>query len=192
VTNKRLLGRIARENRALLISLAVLVAVNVVLYAAVILPTSRRVGNVTERTQEARNDRAAAAFANKQVAAALNGKSQAARQLDRFYRMVLPATLVDARRMVEPRLDLLARDADLKASDMTSELVKDRNHTLQEWRIHMTLTGDYAAVREFIHRLERSPEFLVIDRVVLKESAVDAAPLSLQVDLSTYFKEKAQ
>lgn len=190
--NKALTGRVTRENRHLLIPIALLVVLNVVLYAAYIVPLSQRVGNVTERTQTAKNELAAATFANKRVASALEGKSQAAKQLDRFYHSVLPATLADARRMAYPRLELLARDAHLKPADTTLEPVKQRDRTLQELRIHMTLTGSYASVRDFIHRLEQSPEFFVIDRVVLKENSVDDAPLSLQVELSTYFKEQAE
>jgi hypothetical protein len=189
---KALTGRVTRENRHLLIPIMLLVVLNAVLYGAYIVPLSQRVGNVTERTQTAKNELAAAAFANKRVASALNGKSQASQQLDRFYHSVLPATLVDARRMVYPRLELLARDAHLRPADTTFEEVKERDRTLRELRIHMTLTGNYASVRDFIHRLERSPEFLVIDRVVLKENSVADSPLSLQVDLSTYFKEQAQ
>jgi Tfp pilus assembly protein PilN len=56
----------------------------------------------------------------------------------------------------------------------------------------MTLTGSYGSVRDFIHRLEQSKDFLVIDRVVLKENNADDSQLSLQVDLSTYFKEQAE
>jgi len=189
---RALTHRITRENRHLIIPIALLVVLNVVVYAAYIVPLSRRVGNVTERTQTAKNELAAAAFANKRVAGALNGKSQAATELDRFYHSVLPATLVDARRMVYPRLELMARDARLRPADTRVEPVKMRDRTLQELRINMTLTGSYASVRDFIHRLEQSKDFLVIDRVVLKENNADDSQLSLQVDLSTYFKEQAE
>jgi len=189
--NETLIRRIAREHRHLVIPIVVLVALNAVLYGAFIFRLSRRVGNVTERTQQAENELATARFAHTRAAGALNGKSSASRELDRFYRTVLPADLVAARRLVFPRLETLAEQVDLRASNAAWDQVKERDRTLQELKIHMQLTGSYAGIRDFIHRLERSPEFVVIERVVLKENT-DAAPLSLQIDLSTYYKEEAR
>jgi hypothetical protein len=179
------------EHRHLLTAIALLLALNAGLYVAYILPLSRKVSNVTERTQAARNGLAAARFANTRVANALNGKTRASQQLERFYDSVLPASVVDARRLAFPRLDLLAQESNLRANDGTFEVVNERTRTLRQLRIRMTLTGDYDGIREFIHRLERSPEFLVIDRIVLKENGLDEAPLSLQIELSTYYREQA-
>jgi len=189
--NEPLIRRIAREHRHLVIPIVVLVALNAVLYGAFIFRLSRRVGNVTERTQQAENELATARFAHTRAAGALNGKSSASRDLDRFYRTVLPADLVAARRLVFPRLETLAEQANLRASNAAWDQVKERDRTLQELKIHMQLTGNYAGIRDFIHRLERSPDFVVIERVVLKENT-DAAPLSLQIDLATYYKEEAR
>jgi Tfp pilus assembly protein PilO len=189
--NRPLIRRIAWEHRHLVIPIVVLMVLNAVLYGAVIFPVSRRVGNVTERRQQAANELASARFAHTRAAAALNGKSAAARELDRFYRTVLPTDLAAARHMVYPRLRTLAEQADLRAINTAFDQVKERDHTLQELKIHMQLTGSYAGIRDFIHRLERNPEFVVIERVVLKENA-DAAPLSLQIDLATYYKEEAR
>ena len=43
----------------------------------------------------------------------------------------------------------------------------------------------------FIHRLERANEFIVIDRVTLEESPGEAG-LSLKVELSTLYRGTAQ
>jgi hypothetical protein len=192
VVNSLLLRRIAREHRHLVIPILALAVLNVVLVVAFIVPLSRRVGNVTERTQLARNELSAARFAHKRVSDALHGKSQASEQLARFYNMVLPANLVDARRLVFPRLELMAKQSNLRATNTTVEHVSERDHALEELRIHMLLTGTYNGVRDFIQRLEHSKDFLVINRLVLKESDVEKAPLALQLELSTYFKEKAK
>jgi hypothetical protein len=170
------------------IPIAALIVLNVILLAAFIVPLSRRVSNVTERTQQARNEQATAEFAYKRVRDALTGKSQASEELVRFYRDVLPADFTSARRLLFPRLNQMAEKAGLKATNATFETVTERDNTLQELRVRMMLTGSYAGVREFIQQLQHTPEFFVIDRVVLKESDIDTAPLSLQLELSTFFK----
>jgi Tfp pilus assembly protein PilN len=190
--NRSLIRRIAGEHRGLVITIAVLIVLNVILLAAFIMPLSRRVNTVTERTQQARNERAAAQFAHKRVSDALSGKSQASQELVRFYRDVLPANLVAARRLVYPRLEQMAEKSGLRATNATFEHVKERDHTLQELRIQMTLTGSYRGVREFIQHLQQSREFLVVERVMLKEGDLETAPLSLQLELSTYYKEQGQ
>jgi hypothetical protein len=190
--NNLLLRRIAREHRHLVIPILVLAVLNVVLVVAFIIPRSRRVGNVAERTQMAQNELATARFAHKRVSDALNGKSLASQQLDRFYHMVLPANLVDARRLVFPRLHQMAAQSHLHVTNTTTDHVSERDHALEELRIHMLLTGSYSSVRDFIQHLERSKEFLVINRLVLKESDLEKAPLALQLELSTYFKEPSK
>jgi hypothetical protein len=187
--NRPLLRRIVSEHRRVMIPIAALIALNVILLAAFIVPLSRRVSNVRERTQQAVLERQTAQVAHTRVSDALKRKSQASTQLTRFYHDVLPADLVAARRLLYPRLDQMAGKAGLRAANATFEQVKEHEHTLQQLRIHMMLTGSYAGVRDFIQQLQRSPEFLVIDRIVLKETDIDKAPLSLQLELSTYYKE---
>jgi hypothetical protein len=51
----------------------------------------------------------------------------------------------------------------------------------------MELAGSYVDIRNFIHEIESSPEFVVIDNVGLTEGAGTDA-LRLDVQLSTYFR----
>jgi hypothetical protein len=51
----------------------------------------------------------------------------------------------------------------------------------------MTLAGDYDDIRAFIYELETDPAFVVIDNVVLAEGVANA-PLSLAMELSTYYR----
>ena len=44
-----------------------------------------------------------------------------------------------------------------------------------------------ADIRAFLHALETSPEFIVIEDVSLSEGANAGAPLSLAVQLATYY-----
>jgi Tfp pilus assembly protein PilO len=187
-----LLQRAAREHRALVTLIGALVVVNLGLYAAAIYPLSRQVASVSERTQAADTELAGAQLARTQAAAALTGTSQASSDLERFYRDVLPPDLTAARRIVYLRLEQIARQAGLQAQSSNTELVTEREQVLTRLRIQMALTGNYRAVRDFIHRLERASEFLVIQGVALQESDDESAPLALQLQLATYYKWSAQ
>ena len=51
----------------------------------------------------------------------------------------------------------------------------------------MVLQGEYGSFRNFIFQLESAPEFVIIDDVTLSESGANE-PLTLTIDLSTYFR----
>jgi len=52
----------------------------------------------------------------------------------------------------------------------------------------MELAGSYADIRDFIHEIESSPEFVVIDDVALAEGVQNDPVLRLTLQLSTYFR----
>jgi hypothetical protein len=52
----------------------------------------------------------------------------------------------------------------------------------------MDLAGGYADIRDFIHEIEASPEFVVIDDVGLTEGVTNSDTLRLTLQLSTYFR----
>jgi hypothetical protein len=52
----------------------------------------------------------------------------------------------------------------------------------------MELAGSYMDVRNFIHEIESSPEFVVIDSVGLTQGSQNDDPLRLTLQLSTYFR----
>jgi len=191
VLRRPLLRRAAREHRKALIAIGVLLLLNAGVYLAVIRPLTGRVSGVTERTQIAEGELAAARLVQSRASAALSGKSRASRELDVFYHEVLPASLPAAQRLFYPRLDVMARQAGLEATSLNQDLLTERDRLLTQLTIQMELTGRYAAVRDFIHRLERATEFVVIDRVTLQENPAEGA-LALKLELSTFFRGSAQ
>jgi hypothetical protein len=184
----RLIRRALHEQRPLVLATGALLLLNAVVYAAVIYPLSSRVNSVTERTQLAETELANARLARTRAESALTGKSQASRKLEVFYREVLPAGLPEARQMMHPRLEQIARAAGLEARSSNWELETERGRLLTQVVIDMDLAGGYREVRDFIHRLERAPEFLVIDRIALQESDVDDEALALKLKISTFYR----
>ena len=183
-----LVRRVIGEHRRVVVPLAVALGVNVVLYGAVVYPLAQRVANIEQRDHNAEEQLLAAQRDHAQAAGTLSGKDRAATELATFYKEVLPSDLAGARRLTHLRLAQLARESNLKFLRATFEPVLERNRTLTRLKIEMVLSGSYADMRAFIHQLETSAEFVVIDNVELGEGA-EGGPLSVTLQLSTYYRE---
>jgi Tfp pilus assembly protein PilO len=147
---------------------------------------------VAERTEAAETELAAARVQHAGAAGTLTGKARAAEELETFYKRVLPANLAAARRLAYPRLERIARDVDLQPMRRTAEPVVDRDRVLTRLEISMSLEGSYADIRRFIHELEQASEFVVIEKVTLKEETGEDGLLGVTLELATYFKGAAE
>ena len=186
-----LLRRAAHEQRKWVMTIGALLVLNLVVYLAVIRPLSQRVSSVTERTQTAEGELAEARLAQMRAASALTGKSDASKKLDTFYNDVLPANFSAARDLFFPWVEQTAREVGLEATSSSVDVMSERDRQLTQFSIQMELAGNYGAVREFIHRLERAPKFVVIDRVTLQENPAEGG-LALKLELSTFYRGRAQ
>jgi Tfp pilus assembly protein PilO len=185
--------RVFAEHRGIVIPLVALLAVNVLVYAFFIYPLSQRVSTVAERTQAAESELAAARVERAQASGTLTGKARAAEALQTFYTRVLPVSLASAQRLVYPRLELIAREVDLQHVRTTVKLQTDRDLILTRLEIQMSLTGSYRDIRRFIHELEQASEFVVIEKVTLKEeTAEEGDVLNVALELATYYKGAAE
>jgi Tfp pilus assembly protein PilO len=182
-----LLRRVLNEHRRTLVPLLVALVLNVLAYAFIVYPLSRQVADVAGRDERAAQNLRSARQEHAQAAGTLTGKDRAATELATFYKDVLPSDVSSARRLVYLRLHQLARDAGLRYSRMANEIVEERTSTLTRLKTEMELAGSYASVRTFIHRLETSPEFVVIDNVELTEDD-QGSELKVKLQLSTYFR----
>lgn len=180
--------RVATEKRTVVVPLAVALLANLALYALAVYPLTIKVASVERRAAAAERDRLAAEGDHAAARATLTGKDQAARELDTFYRDVLPVDLPGARRLTYLRIAQLARQASLRYERRSVEREDSKDGRLTRLRITMVLEGDYDHVRQFIYQLETAPEFVVIDDVALAEGADASSPLFLTLELSTYFK----
>ena len=190
VRGMTLVRRAMSEHRFVVLPLLIALGINVVVFAVGVYPLSQRVANIEQRDRTAEEQLLAAQRDHTQAAGTLTGKDRAATELASFYRDVLPSDLAGARRLTHLRLAQLARESNLKFLRATFEPVAERNRTLTRLRIEMVLSGSYADMRAFIHQLETSPEFVVIDNVELGEGA-EGGPLSVTLHLSTYFRDMA-
>ncbi len=184
--------RILREHRRVVVPLAVALLVNVAAYAFIVYPLSQRVANIEQRDEAAARELAAAQQEHRQAAGTLTGTDRAAPELDRFYNEVLPKDLQAARRLWQTRLPQLATQFDVMMDRRSTDLPDEkRDSELIQLRSHVELAGRYSDLRSFIHQLESSPEFVVLDNIRLSEEDEETGLLQLQVDLSTYYKAPA-
>jgi Tfp pilus assembly protein PilO len=177
------------DYRRTVIVLAVALVVNVAVYAAGVAPLARRVANIEQRTQTAELSLVSARREHAQVSGAVNGKSEAAKELATFYQRILPPNFVGARRMTLVRLPQLARQNDLTQVGIAKNTEEPlRDSTLTRLHVQLVVAGDYGDIRSFIHELEAAPEFIVIDNIQLQEDSDESGALVLTLDLSTYYR----
>lgn len=186
-----LLRRMVHEHRRTLIVLGALVALNGVVYATAVYPLGQRVANSEQRDRDADQELAAARAEHEEATGTLTGKARASTELSTFYRDVLPGDLAGARRLTHLRLPQLAREANLRFDRSVYDQVDERDSTLHRLRIEMSLGGTYDAIRTFIHQLETSPEFVVIDNVTLSEDGSEGGSIAVTLQMSTYYRDEA-
>jgi Tfp pilus assembly protein PilO len=181
--------RAAAEKRSLIAPLALLAILNVAAYAFFIYPLATQAGSVEARAASASASLRKAAADFNSAQAIKTGRERADAQLTRFYDQILPQDLAGARRITHLRLAKLAEESNLDLERRNVTTKHDRDSVLERMHMTMELTGDYRDVREFLHKLETAPEFLVIEDVALAQEESDAA-LALTVKLATFFRAR--
>lgn len=183
-----LLTRVLSEKRALVLPLAVALVLNLLAYVLVVRPLGVKSAGTADRAAAAALARGTAERELAQARRLVEGKSEAEEELSAFYRKVLPADLVDARRMTYASLPALASKAGVRYEQRSTAIEPSRtDDSLGHMSIRMVLRGEYPALRQFIYALERAPEFVILDDVTLTEAA-DSDELTLAIGLSTYYR----
>lgn len=185
------LSRVARDYRLWLIALAVGLVANLAVLILVVLPLTASADAATARAAEATQTLAAARADLASAEQTRDGSSQAAKDLERFYGEILPTDLAAARRITHLKLSQMARERDVTFQRSASSPEVIRDSTLERLRVSYELAGDYNDIRALIYDIETTPDFLVIENVFLSEGEGDAAPLTLTLELSTYYRTAA-
>ncbi len=185
-----LMRRVLAEHRRLVLTLVVILAINVVVYAAGVYPLAQRVANIEQRDRAAEQALAQARREHAAARGALTGKERASVELATFYTDVLPADLAGARSVTYLRLNQLARQAGMRKPPMLKFDVKpERDSTLERLEISLQLEGGYDEIRAFIYQLDTAPEFVIIDDVSLSDQAADERMHQLAMRLSTFYRK---
>jgi hypothetical protein len=157
------------------------------LNALAVYPRRIKVNSARERAVSAETRLSVEERNHAAALATITGKDRADDELRTFYRDVLPADMAGARRITYPRLAALADETNLVAERRNQEPDQEQDSQLASLRTTMVLAGDYRNIRQFIHELETSPEFIVIEEVTLAQGEANNAPLVLTIGVSTYY-----
>lgn len=186
--HQSVLQRVIAEHRRAVYALVAGVVINLLVYAFFVYPLQSDVANVEQRNRAAQEALAAAKADYARADGTLTGKDRALKELDTFYSSVLAKDLTGARRLTFARLAQLAAKSRLDLERRKYEPVVERGSNLTRLKVTMDLAGTYADIRDFIHEIEASPEFVVIDDVGLTEGVQSEQALRLTLQLSTYFR----
>jgi len=182
------LSRVTRDYRSWIVVLGVALASNLGVLILVVVPMFSAADAVERR---AANAAAALADARGELAAAeqtRDGSAQAARDLQRFYGEVLPGDVAAARRITHLKLSQMARNHDVTFQQSAASPEEIRGSSLQRLRVSYGLAGQYEDIRALIYDIETAPDFLVIDNVFLSQGLDLQEPLTLGLELSTYYR----
>ncbi|HUQ87912.1 MAG TPA: GspMb/PilO family protein [Vicinamibacterales bacterium] len=181
-------SRVVADHRRWLIPVGVVLAINVIVLIAVVLPLRRSVESGSIRADASAQALRVAMADLKEAEATRDGQTQASADLDRFYADVLPSDFATARRMTGLKLAQLARSHDVGFQNGAAGTETLRDSTLERLHVNYALNGNWDDIRQLIYDIETGPDFIVIDNVQLAEGSQANAPLSLTLDLSTYYR----
>jgi Tfp pilus assembly protein PilO len=176
------------EHRRLALGMAVVAVLNVAVYFLAVRPLAFRVATIEDRDRQAEQMLVAAKAESQAVSGALTGKERAIKELAAFYQTVLPKDLAGARRLTHLRLAQHARESGLKFERFSFDPEPVKGSDLTRVKGEMVLTGTYGEVRKFVHKVETSKDFVVLDDLSLAEGTATGTELVVTLKLSTYFR----
>jgi Tfp pilus assembly protein PilO len=180
------LARVMAEHRAWILPLALVLAINLGVLVGIVLPLASAAATTESRAQSARQALAAAEREFKAAEATRDGQSLATRELQTFYGEVLPRDFRSAARITHIKLAQLAEAHGVRYEQMSANADRERDSTLERLAVNMQLSGGYEDIRGFLHALETSSDFVVIDNMLLG-SASENEGLTLTLQVSTYY-----
>jgi hypothetical protein len=181
-------SRVIADHRRWLLPVGVVLAINLVVLVAVVLPMRRSVASGEEQANASVAALNEAIAELKSAEATRDGQADASKDLDRFYGEVLPSTFTAARRLTQLKLAQMARTHDVRFRSGSTTPESIRDSTLERLHLQCALEGDWDDIRQLLYEIETGPDFLVIDNVSLTEGQDSSAPLSLSLEISTYYR----
>lgn len=184
--------RILDEKRIAVMAVGAMVVVAVVVQAFFVYPRNGQLERTRARRAQAETGLASAVRALDAVRATADGQSHADAELREFYGEILPRDLAAARGITSPTPAALARRHNLLLQRRSSVPEQDEDSRLARLRTVMLLAGNWRDIRRFIYELETSPEFIVIEDIILSQNEEVGSSLVLTLALATYYQAEEE
>ena len=162
------------------------ILINVLVFAFVVVPDKSRIANLQSEYSKLR----AEAMMKKKDIHGLQERlarlQQGEKDLQEMYHGVL---LPRKGGVMDIRLELesFARELNIDRQSITYHYLDFPQFRLQQFQVAVPVQGTYRNIRLFINKIERSPHFLILDRLDLSSQEQDILTLNFQ--LSTYLVE---
>ena len=179
--------RIIAEKRSYVYPLAGALALNAILLFLVVMPLSKKVQGGEAAAQQAASELANASRDYNAAKATVSGKDTADGELKKFYGAVLPSDHSQARRILF-KLPEMAASANLALASGSSSPSQMRESPLGKITSDTRLSGQYRDIRKFIYDIETSPDFLILENVILSQGQDESGPLVMNLRVATYYR----
>jgi Tfp pilus assembly protein PilO len=177
---------IRSESGTIILILTTLFVLNLLFFLFFTRPAVSRYGNLS-----AKNDPALRALELKEKETEVIEKrfsriTKTENNIKEFYEDILSTK---EERMIDIQLEVvdIAMQFSINPETMkysNEELLKE---AVEKFTISVPLTGTYANLRNFLHKIENSDNFLIVDRVFLSTAKEGGVILQLNIQLSTFF-----
>jgi Tfp pilus assembly protein PilO len=162
---------------------------NAAVFAAYTFPRQLQLRSVTSRVEVLR----AEVERERESTAGLRRRADTIRSntadMQRFYRGVVGPRDTDLLPTLQ-EIERMVAEPGLKARRRTFHPDEVKGARLTRVAISLPVEGTYHQLVEFLDRVERSPRFLIVDRVSLRRSTEQRGDLS--IELSAYFRPGSQ
>jgi Tfp pilus assembly protein PilO len=162
--------RVISERRMVVVPLLAALVINLLVFGLAVVPLSRSVISDENRAQDVK---LALANANRMARVASDTKisqQRAGEELKKFYADVLPATMGAARALLYVEIAKLASETGVQHQTSVFEREEVEDSQLTRYHTDVSLTGEYAGIRQFLYHLETSERFFVVESVKLGQS----------------------
>ncbi len=154
-----------------------------------VFPLGARASSAEAQALAAEQQLLAAQREDSEARGIAQGRDRTDAALKAFYQDVLPPNASQARGVTFLRLAQLAEQHNLEQSGRKSDReLNEKESTLARMRISMSLRGNCDDIRRFIYQVESGTDFIVIDSVALRQGLEPGSPLTLDLNLSTYYR----
>jgi hypothetical protein len=182
------LRRVFEEKRRVTVPVLGGLVLNLALFAGVVLPLSARTRAAESQTRTATQQLQAAEREDNEAQNTAQRRDRTNTALKSFYKDVLPLNQTQARGATFLRMSQLAEQHNLEQLGRKSDVQVDKNSSLARVRISTSLRGEYDDIRHFIYEIESGTDFIVIDSIALRQGVEPGSPLTLELNLSTYYR----